>query len=566
MSKKKPRLAPREDEDDFDYGSPVDEEDDDAAPPRGSSRDEELDNFGIDEPTGRTQRRVEVVDEDDEEDEDETPASEKKAKAKAVTQRPKKKRVPGTAPKARTVSFDDRKLTKSDKARLSDWNGSGKQRDRARDLFFKGQVARAREKFGHKAVMLGSESDNLIVTIPMYGGHGPNAAKYPGCLPMEFVMAQSGFPLGLVIQLVAETGVGKSGLLAEFYRWFDLAGGGGELKENETKFNPDWYRSFMGEAAYGRLELIKCKSVEDWQRKLTFGLNNVKLDMEGSHKKPGPGRTIPVLFGVDSIMGKPSEEVSEAIFGAKAVAGRKGKKAKRAKPGTGNAERGHPVAALKIATYMRAIPDKLDEWPFSLVLVNHLRNRKDDDGNPTRIKGGGDQVGFQESFELELRKVGGHKKKIECLDFEGFPVQISCEKNSFGPTHRRIQTRILWWDVPGEEGSWQQQSIWDWDWSTVHLLHSINSGDRASPRLKACLAEANFHLECPKTGEIDNSAWSKNLGMKVKDAVTWSELGAMIREDAVVMASLRNALRINVRPLLAGDYLKQLDQIAEDLR
>jgi hypothetical protein len=67
----------------------------------------------------------------------------------------------------------------------------------------------------------------------------------PG-LAFEYVIAQDCFPLGLVLQLVAAHGIGKSALLAEFGRWFDLAGGGGIVAENETKFNPFWYSQIMG--------------------------------------------------------------------------------------------------------------------------------------------------------------------------------------------------------------------------------------------------------------------------------------------------------------------------------
>jgi hypothetical protein len=464
----------------------------------------------------------------------------------------------GNVVRRRVISLDQRKLSRKDEARLADWKG--RNRGKALDAFFRGQAELARKKFGHKSVYVGSEADALIICIPMYAGHGEAAARYPGCLPMEFVLAQDGFPLGLVFQLVARHGVGKSGLLAEFGRWFFLAGGGMYLNEAESKFNPNWYRSILGKEFFDMMPLARCKSVEDWQRKLSFSIQSTKAGMEGSKESPGPGRTIPVLYGVDSIMGKSSEETQEAILGK--LDRRTGQ---RGTTGDGAASRGFPIEALKITRYMRTIPGELDEWPFSLVLVNHLRIKTDDAGNVERSKAGGEQVNFQESFELELKKVGGHKKVITCANFEGFPVEISCEKNSFGPTHRRIQTRLLWWDEKNEDGEWEQRTAWDWDWSTVHLLYTLMHGERANPRFRQALKDIDFHLECPKTAEVENLAWSRSLGMKREDAMPWSDVGALIREDRELLDRLRCALRINRRPVLAGDYLEQLGQLARDM-
>jgi hypothetical protein len=146
----------------------------------------------------------------------------------------------------RVVSLETRKLKKKAEASLKDWKG--KERGRMVDKFFRGQVTKARTHFGHKSVYLGSESESLVVGIPMFGGHGLDGQvlRHPGCLPLEYVIAQDCFPLGLIWQIVAKYGVGKSALLAEFGRWFYLAGGGFNLCEAETKFNPKWYESIMG--------------------------------------------------------------------------------------------------------------------------------------------------------------------------------------------------------------------------------------------------------------------------------------------------------------------------------
>jgi hypothetical protein len=472
---------------------------------------------------------------------DAEPAPEKVKKVKKAA-KPDRSAAP-----QQVVDYDtDRKLTNKDRSRLAEWKGDS--RGRAMDSFMRGQADLGRRQFGHKAVAVGGDTKNLVVGIPC-----PSLA-------FEYLIAQNCFPLGLILQVVAKYGVGKSGLVAEFGRWFDLVGGGMVLMENESKFNPFWYESIMGKEAYGRMNMYRCDSVEDWQDKLTFSLNAMQMGMTGTREAPGPGRTFPVLFGVDSIMGKQSKETQEKIFGASDV------KKKRKVMGEGHATRGFPLEAQIITRYLRSVPGRLDGWPFGIVLVNHLRMGKDDDGNPIRNKSGGEQVNFQESFEIELTKVGGHKKKIQCADFEGLPLKLSCEKNSFGPTLRSIQTRVLWWDETDEDtGEWYQKTAWDWDWSTVHLLNACLSGDNANPRIKKSLKENDFHLEVTKASDIENSAWSRSLGMARSDACSWAEVGAMIREDPDLVAMLRKSLRIFDRPFMAGDYLEQLDGIKEQL-
>lgn len=496
-------------------------------------------------------------------DDDAAPPSKKAAKKKAKQPelpadpfdtsdlpKPSGRKNKVTTSMRETYSLDNRVLKKKERKKLAvSWSGAN--RHKATDVFFKRQVEEARKKFGNSAAFIGSETNNLVIGIPC-----PSLA-------VEYVIAQDCFPLGLVIQLVAKYGVGKSALAAEFIRWFDMAGGGGHVVENETKFNPEWYRSILLDIFDRRVLLHRSNSLEDWQRKLTFAVKNTQRDMDGTAEKPGPGRTIPVAFVVDSVMGKQSEEIQAGILGKKT---KKGKKGGRGTTGLGHATRSHPIEAQIIAKYMRTIPQVIDGWPFALILINHLRVNKDEAGNQVRQKGGGEQLNFQESFELELQKVGGHKKKIESVDFEGFPVQISCEKNSFGPTHRKIQSRILWWYVKNEEtGKREQHTVWDWDWSTVHMLSSLMDSEYGNPRVKKSLKDMDFHLSCPSSADVTNLAWSKTLGMKEKDALPWTEVGAMIREDGKLMVALRDALNITHRPLLHGDYLDQIERLRKKM-
>jgi len=431
-------------------------------------------------------------------------------------------------------SLDNRdlsKIPKKGKQRLAEWRGQnhGKKLDK----YMQGMMSASRRKFGHNAVFAGHTDENMIVGIPCP-------------LAFEYLLCQDVFPLGLIYQIVGLAGSLKSSLIYEIMRWFRNAGGGSHLEEVETKFSPELMRSIVGYAEDETNVIVdRCDSVEDWQRKLLYNIDQQKelLTWEDkANKIPGPGRTVPICFAVDSVSGKLSMETQEKVNDQ------------------GFHGRSFPIEAMSITGFMKTVPQMIDGWPFALVLNNHLKMGKDDQGHDVRRITGGAGLNFQESFELETKV---RKSKIECSEWEGIQIGIRCTKNSFGPTHRRIDARMLWWEEMNEEtGDYDQITRWDWHWSTVQLLTGENM---LSAMIRARLKEAGVHVDAPKKADVENLAWSKNLGMKKEDAVPWSELGAMIAKDTVLLNTIRQCLGIKRRPLLQGDYLQQLEGLREQL-
>lgn len=501
----------------------------------------EIDFFEEDGPPAKSGVAVATSEEADEEVAEEKP-DEEMTLPKRLKPTDKTAKTPGghatPAGRSKVIALaptGTKKLTRKQQESLADFRTMGKAREARMDLIAQGIRDRLRQKNGFTGVYSGKESKDLVVGIPL-----PSIA-------FEFLLANDVLPLSIIIQLVAKWGTGKSGLVAEMFRWFDDSGGLGFHMENETKFSPEWFESIMGTPCFDRLTPQRCTSIDDWQGRLTASIDAIKAAMTGTSENPGPGRTFPVMFSVDSIMGKLSAESQAKILSE------------------GFASRGFPVEALAISRYLSSVPSWLDGWPFLLVLVNHLKEKQDDNGNKVRATAGGVATNFLETFELEMRKT---KSKIQAAEFDGFQVDITCMKNSLGVTGRTIATRVLWWEEPDPNNpdEWKQKTVWDWDWSTVHLLHSILEVKGANPKLKKNLQESGFHLACPSVSDIENRAWSKTLGMKSeKDALPWNEVGAMIRQNQDVMNTLRHALRIKRRALLAGDYLSRQTELAGDM-
>lgn len=416
-----------------------------------------------------------------------------------------------------------RKLNKKQTDQLSNWFKQNK--GRPVDPYFRSQLASARKQFGHMAVMMGDELDSLMVGIPCP-------------LVWQFVIQQSVFPLGLVFMLVGPPGTHKSALLAEIMRWFAEANGGGVLAENETKISPDWWSSIMRfEPQDCPLIVNRCGSVEGWQEVLSWWVPKQKKDLTGTKEEPGPGRTIPICFGVDSVMGKTAMENQEKIAEA------------------GFAGKNYAIEAGSISKYMGTIPQWLDGWPFSLVLINHLLPGI---GDVERRKSGGRKLDFQESFEIETSIT---KSKIQTANFDGAQIRLSCFKNSFGVTHRSAQTRILWWEEDHPETGQQiQRTVWDWDWATIKLLTTLQG------RPAAKMKDLGVHFDAPKSSDVENLVWSRSLGIPKKEPVPWNEAGAMLMQNPEVLALVQRALSIKMRPLLKGNYLKQLNELRKTMR
>jgi len=422
-----------------------------------------------------------------------------------------------------------KRLTKEEKKQAEAWatNRSVQLASMIREL-----KERKAKQFGANSVYIGSELEKIEIGIPM-----PS-------LSMQYLFQRDVFPLGVIIQISAKHSSFKSALLAELLRWFYDYGGAGYVTEVENKISAELFSSILSLAYFEMLSVSKVDSLEGWQESLHRDIDNLKAELIGTKKKRGPGAVFPVLFGVDSIVGKMTEETQEEI------------------EKQGHAGRGYPVEANSITRYVKTLAGWLRGWPFSVICINQTKTKIATEGTKSfgskDSRSGGDQLNFSESIDLELHKWG----RFQCDEFEGYKVDIKMVKNSVGPDARKVTTRMLWWEEPDDttESGFRQKTIWDWGWATTNLLQEIMGGESREPRFKVNLKEMGFHLHCPTSSAIENLAWSKNLGMKSEDqAVSWNELGMMIHADHELMRKLKKALAIRVRPKMEGDYRHQFD-------
>lgn len=462
-------------------------------------------------------------------DEPKKPAKKKAVKAKPAKEKETPKSTSTRRLRKKVADLDKnskRRLSKKSKETLrSRWNQ--KNSAVSRDGMMSQLLNSARDKFGSDRVFGSREElEQLCVGVPT-----PSLA-------FEYMIANDIFPLQSVMMLAGSWGTCKSALSYEFFRWiYELSGVSVHI-DTEDKFDGEFASDIM-RVPHGVNPIIssRANSLEQMQQMLTHYLQQVQKTMVGTKENPGPGKIVPCCFTIDSLAAAASEENQEKILKA------------------GNAGRAHPVEALKNTGYLKSIKKQFEGWPFTLLIVNHLKEKTDDMGRSHKYTLGGEAFNFHESFQLENSV---WKAKFKNSKFSGIGIRIKCSKNSFGPTGRQIRTRFLWWVEDDEEtGQPRDVFLWDWNWSLCTLLNEAEGSEKQ--RLQA----RGIHIKCKSpAADVECLANMQILGMGKDEYLPFQEVGQMIQDNEKVCELIRDALNIKRRYHLDRPF----DEIEQDYK
>lgn len=425
--------------------------------------------------------------------------------------------------KAKGAGKPARKPNKKEEHRAQ-WSGANLRRNAS--ALLRGAMEAAAKESGDDSTCVAGKMGRLVLGIP-----------FPA-LCLEYLVQNNVLRLGIVVQVVGQPGVCKSGFLFDMVRWFANSGGLGSLIENEDKYSPTWAMSIIGDQGDDVLGYEEASSVEDWQARLLGRITYFKKAMTGTKENPGSGRVFPIVFLLDSLMGKPSEETMASIHEA------------------GFASRAHPVEALKITPYLKTLATELKRWPFVFAFTNHLKMSKDQQGRNERRKGGGALKEFQESLEFEISKI---KSDSSTTKYKGMTLQIECRKNSVGDTGNKIVVDIRWTKYFDKaKGKLEQTTVWRWNEATIRLLHGYAPGSELGKLIRD-VVDVN-------KGSGD-AWWSKKLGVRKEKMIGGEELGAMLHARTDLVEKLRPLLGIEVRETFqpGNDYREQRQALLDGL-
>jgi RecA/RadA recombinase len=411
------------------------------------------------------------------------------------------------------------------RARAANW--TGERREDSLDTLFASMRTKAQQDL-EQDISIGTESESMLVGLPL------------PALCLRYLFQSTTFPLSRITQITGEEGSCKTGLLVEMIRWHMVYGGGGCFCENELKDSPELRQSILQWNArwLNRLEVVPTHSLEAWQDALSTFVQ-IARDMQDADG--GPGRTVPIAFAIDSLMATAPEAEIEAV-----------KK-------EGHAMRGYALAANLIARYMRTMPDRIREYPFSIIGTNHLKPAVDLRGFPVSNIPGGKAVKFMETFEIEMKQ-SAHKD-IDLLEYGGLRVDITCRKNSLGPSRKKIQAEMLWW-YSEVDGVFRQQTAWDWDTATIEMLTAFENAKGKATLHKRLMEICDIRI----ISRGARKAWSRALGIPQDDPQEYRILGAALEGRPDLLTQIYQVLGITTRrPFQPGmDYQDLLATAREE--
>ena len=435
-------------------------------------------------------------------------AKTKKAKVSAVETPQKDKKV--------LEFIDTRNLTKQGKASvIEQWEASN--RGNTRNSLMNSLMQSAQEKFGAGKVF-GTRTalDQLVIGIPI------------PALPFEYILANDVFPLQIVMMLAGSWGSCKSALSYEIFRWFYENSGITVHIDAEDKFDADFACQIM-RVANDVIPIIsnQATSLEESQKLITYYIDAIKKMLIGNKENPGPGARVPCCLCLDSVAGNTSETTQKKILDE------------------GFAGKSYAVEALSLAKFLPTIKSTFTNFPFTLLLINHAKEKNDEMGNKHVYTLGGGALNFHESFEIHNSV---WKSGYNNTQFEGVGITLKCVKNSFGPTGRRARTRFIWWqEEDPETGNVIEHKLWDWNWAICDLF--VNTTNLNKKRLKD--RDLILNVKAP-TADIECMANMPALGMGKNEYLTFQEVGQMIHENEEISNRIRDALGIKRRYVLDG--------------
>lgn len=410
------------------------------------------------------------------------------------------------------------------RANNGEWSGGN--RDAALDGLFQSLRSEASRALGRSDISIGLESEALLVGLPL------------PALCLRYLFQSTVFPLSRIIQITGQEGSCKSAFQFEMMRWHHVYGGGSVFIENELKDSPElrWSILQWNPVWLQRHEILQTHFLEEWQDALTKFTTIAKQQQDA---EDGPGRTIPIMISVDSLTATAPRELAEKI------------------EQEGHASRSFALAANLISGYMRTMPSRIENYPFTICGTNHLKPSTDFMGRPTSTVPGGKSIKFMETYEIEMERIADINK----LEYGGIRVRLLAKKNSLGPSRKQIAADMLWWNSYVGD-TVRQQTAWDWDTASVDLLLSFaESTEKDKSGKKTLYNHLRDIVRIDVTQRGQRLATCPTLGFN--EPVEYRRIGAALERRPDLLEQIYGLLGIQ-RRLAFQPGLDYRDMLAAD--
>lgn len=394
------------------------------------------------------------------------------------------------------------------------------------DNLFEAVLSEAKKNYPG-SVYSGGEEESLLICLPL------------PALSLRYLLQQEGWPLSRFVMIVGEQESGKSAFLYEIIRWHRLCKGFGAVVDTEFKPAPDLLWSILN-YDYRACAYEKFKTLDGWTNGLNSLIQLFKDKMDGDSQTKGFGRVVPVCFGIDSLTATLDEKEYNKLVA------------------DGTPSKHFAVTALLLNDFIKVVTKELDEYPFTLIGINHLKPSTTMQGIPVRNIAGGKGLRFHQAMEIEMKRKTsinpGSKNQISRNEsvgtVEGLEVQLSIMKNSNAP-HEQISVELLWYidfstkveklyidPNSGEQKrvfEYPQRTFFDWHSSSVEIILQILKSRTKQAKLLADVLVI-------EGGDDRRYCWSPTLGVPKDSKISWREMGNLLENELQRNDSFRDSL------------------------
>jgi hypothetical protein len=315
----------------------------------------------------------------------------------------------------------------------------------------------------------------------------------------------------------------KTAWLAELYKWAYAYGGRYLHVDVEEKDAPDLRASIVRTPPDYREWKYTAESMEGYMRAIYQYTAWFREECE-REKPPGPGRKVPLVIGVDSLLGKLSESVMDAMD---------------EKHG-GAPYRRFGDEARVLNDWFKGVTRHVRGWPILLVVINHDKPEKLPTGPTIHKVPGGHSQNFHTTYKVLLERV--RNLPMTADGWEGKRLRLRVTKNAMAPDDYEAQVELVWRAVPiidpgtGKVTGMTQETLWNWHKATVEAIEGViaDKGERgaAVDDLTGLRKRTGGRYSC------------RAVGIPTDDPQPAEEVGRLIEADRALLSQLEPTMGI----------------------
>jgi hypothetical protein len=338
---------------------------------------------------------------------------------------------------------------------------------------------------------------------------------------LRYFFQRTTFPLERSLIAFGPTGSNKSAFLYEIYRWFIAAAGMYVHVEVEDKDTPILRLSMLDyDSTTGKVWQVE--TLDDMMRKVD---RLFTMYRETAAKAGSPGRRMPFVIGVDSL-------VSKLTAGA----------IKTIDDNGGAPVRRYADEARALSDWYKLVPGQMRGYPICLLATNHdkVKQASMPGRQPEHYTPGGVAPGYSATYRVHMNNAGSTTRP----DAEGYfynTVRFKMDKCSLGTGKLQFQADFRWRLLPGLSETGQpieiQYSDWEWHRASVELYERIAADVKAGAHRKAA-------AELGIVNAARGNYYCRALGHTAEDAMPAGALGALLETRRDVLDPVERALGV----------------------